>query len=77
MITEAGRELLREGRLADSKDPAQLELPWGGRSPRDLTRAAKRFRLKSRDDDVHTDFQEGLTDEQYRRFLYLESEGDY
>jgi len=47
MMTPAGRRILDELR-----QEVRVEyLPWGGRSPRVLTRAYKRFTLSQRDDD--------------------------
>ena len=66
MITGPGRRLLDELRLSHGLDES---LPWGGRSPRALTEAHQRFRLKPRGDDAHWFFHEEEQDEQYRRFL--------
>ncbi len=54
MMTQAGREALDWFRRLDGYvDGGQLELPWGGRSPRVLTRGYQRFRLEPRGDDVN------------------------
>ena len=74
-MTRAGRSLLDAMRV---EDPRQLELPWGGRSPRDLTRAARMFRFSN--EATPLDEVDALIDEQYRRFLGScpgEEEGDY
>jgi len=67
-MTDAGRAWLDAKRVADSTDPRQLELnlPWGGRSPRVLTRAYERFTLRREALPLDED---AATDEQYRRFL--------
>jgi len=67
MMTQAGREWLDRERVADP-DPAQIELPWGGRSPRVLTKAYQRFTLTARGDAADLDLDD-LIEEQYRRFL--------
>jgi len=51
-------------RVDQGLDP---RLPWGGRSPRVLTKAYEQFRLSLRDDDVNTDFDDALLEEQYMR----------
>ncbi len=51
MMTGAGRKKLDKLR----QELGQLELPlepWGGRSPRCLTRAYEKFTLEAQDDDV-------------------------
>ena len=50
-------------------DPRQLRLPWGGRSPRALTKAFQKFTLPQRGGDATPIFDEETLDEQYRRFL--------
>ncbi len=69
MMTSAGRRALDGLRLSQGLDES---LPWGGRSPRDLTRAAERFRFKPLGDDAEPFFDDELVDEQYRRFLQRE-----
>ena len=66
MMTPEGRALLDALRQEAGLDSS---LPWGGRSPRVLTRGHKSFILESRDDDATALSEEELTDEQYRRFL--------
>ncbi len=67
-MTDAGRRKLDEMRQA-KPDPRQLKLPWGGRSPRALTRAANdpRFRLETSSIDEVGD---RLIDEQCRRHFH-------
>jgi len=69
MMTRTGRAVLDELRVSQGLDP---DLPWGGRSPRVLTAAYKRFNLESQGDDANefADADEALIDEQYRRFRY-------
>ena len=67
MMTPAGRKLLDELRQAEA-DPLQLSLPWGGRSPRVLTRSYQRFTLEAQDDDANGFFDDEVLDDQYRRF---------
>ncbi len=66
-MTKAGRRELEGLRVAD---PLQLELPWGGRSPRTLTKAYDRFTLRRKTSTVEEvdDLDEERIDEQYRRF---------
>ena len=71
-MTDAGRALLDVKRLEDPVDP---RLPWGGRSPRCLTAAYKRFRLEPLGDDVGELFDDVVVEEQYRRFLQDFPEG--
>ncbi len=67
MMTEEGRLFLDKCRLDSGLDPT---LPWGGRSPRVLTRAHERFRLKP-SGDAATDFgDDRFIDEQCRRHQY-------
>jgi len=68
MMTAAGRKALEELRKAE--ELGQLELPWEGRSPRDLTRAAAQFRLKAQDDDVEALSEDERLDEQCRRHFH-------
>ncbi len=65
MMTDAGREELDRLRVEDPRSD-QLELPWGGRSPRVLTRAYERFTLRRQASPLDED---SMLDEQYRRFL--------
>ncbi len=68
-ITPEGRRRLEEYRRAE--EAGQLALPWGGRSPRDLTEAHKRFRLNHETAPVEENREEDARlDEQYRRFLH-------
>ena len=67
MITAAGREALE--RLRKVRELGQLELPWGGRSPRSLTRAAIAFSLRQEPATVK-EKSEDFVEEQYRRFTY-------
>ncbi len=64
-LTKRGVALLDELRV---KEGLQLELPWGGRSPRVLTAAYQRFTLKDDAAPLDEFFEEVLIDEQYRRF---------
>jgi len=68
MMTSEGRRALDELRQAD-EDPRQLSLPWGGRSPRCLTKAYARFSLPARAATLDEFFDEDIIDEQHRRFL--------
>jgi len=65
-LTPAGRRALDELRRYQGLDE---NLPWGGRSPRVLTIAYKRFTLVD-GGDASMEFDDGLVEEQYRRFLY-------
>jgi len=65
-LTAAGRRWLDDQRVADP-DPRQLELPWGGRSPRALTKAAQAFRLSL---EAATLDEDAMIDQQYQRFLH-------
>ncbi len=65
-MSKRGREVLDELRVSQGLDP---DLPWGGRSPRVLTRAYREFSLEPRGDDAGPDFDEEVIDDQYRRFL--------
>ncbi len=69
MITPAGRRILDFLRRVDPT-PEQLELPWGGRSPRELTRAAQAFNFQSLDDDATASADDLMLDEQCRRHLH-------
>ena len=64
-MSEAGRLELDRLRMEQG---LQLELPWGGRSPRVLTHAHIRFSLSQRDGE--DDLSDAMIDEQYRRFHY-------
>ncbi len=64
-MTAAGRKALDELRQSEGLDAS---LPWGGRSPRCLTRAYERFSLEPLGDDANEFFNEGVLDEQYERF---------
>ncbi len=65
-LTPEGRAALDELRIKQGLDP---ELPWGGRSPRELTRAAKLFKLW-REAATLDEVCEGdsLIDEQFERW---------
>ncbi len=67
-MTREGRRKLDEMRV---KDP-QLELPWGGRSPRGLTRAAGLFRLSLATAPIEEngEWDESIIEEQNRRFFH-------
>ena len=64
-VTRAGARVLDELRVEQGLDP---KLPWGGRSPRVLTRAYKRFNFSQETAPVDDDFDEDYVEEQYRRF---------
>jgi len=66
-MTPEGRAVLDKLRVSQGLDPS---LPWGGRSPRELTRVALGVNLKPLGDDA-TDFspeEDARIEEQYRRF---------
>ena len=63
-MTRAGREELDRYRQLDLDD----KQPWGGRSPRALTKAFRRFSLRQEALPLDELGDEEL-DEQYRRFL--------
>ena len=65
-ITLAGRRRLEAFRKAE--EIGQLELPWGGKSPRDLTRSAIAFRFRL--EAATLDEEDAKIDEQYRRFSH-------
>ncbi len=69
MMTPKGRAVLDELRIKQGLDP---KLPWGGRSPRELTAAHARFSLEPGGDADEPDdfFVEDIIDEQARRFHY-------
>ncbi len=52
-------------------DPDESQ-PWGGRSPRVLTRAYQKFNLEPLGDDVNgfSPEEDAKIEEQYRRFHY-------
>ncbi len=62
-ITRAGTAALDELRQEAGLDES---LPWGGRSPRVLTKAYQRFTLRREAAPLD---EEADLDEQYRRFL--------
>ncbi len=64
MMTREGRAILDAMRLESGLDP---ELPWGGRSPRALTKAYEKFTLRR---DASPLDEDAMIDEQYRRFLH-------
>jgi len=67
-MTPAGRAKLDRQRVEDP----QLELPWGGRSPRHLTNAYKRFTLRDETAplDEECEVSDDVIDEMYRRYQY-------
>jgi len=67
MMTDAGRAALDKHRIEQGLDP---KLPWGGRSPRVLTRAYERFTLEPLGDDAIDFSDDGMIEEQDRRFHY-------
>ena len=71
-MTREGRAVLDELRVRGGLDP---RLPWGGRSPRVLTRAYAQFILRREVAPLDEFFDEEVLDEQYRRFLGNEGEG--
>ena len=70
MITPYGRRSL-EGLRAKDLDP---KLPWGGRSPRTLTRVATEFNLELRSDDVNRELRE-VSDEEVDEMCRRHSNG--
>jgi len=66
-MTPEGRKRLEAYRR--EVEEGQLELPWGGRSPRELTDAYKRFSLSARD-DAEVIWDDRLLEEQHRRFRH-------
>ncbi len=64
-MTSKGLAVLDKLRL---KQGLQLELPWGGRSPRVLTRAWERFRFVRETATLDEWPCEDVVEEQYRRF---------
>ncbi len=76
MITEAGRGALRVARQAEmfrrlrEADPTSAKGldPWDGRSPRDLTDSAIRFRLGNEGASLNE--VDAQIEEQRRRHLY-------
>ena len=65
-MTDEGRRQLDELRVKQGLDP---KLPWGGRSPRVLTRAWNQFNL-GRETTTLQEADDEMIDEQYRRFLH-------
>jgi len=65
MMTPAGRRQLDALRVSGGLDP---DAPWGGRSPRVLTKAYERFTLGLEAPSLMS--EDDVLDEQYRRFLY-------
>ncbi len=66
-MTEAGRAALDKLRVGQGLDP---NIPWGGRSPRVLTEAYKRFRFEATSDDADSIFDDQVLDEQSQRQQY-------
>jgi len=62
-MTAAGRKLLELARIADPRP----DEPWGGRSPRTLTKAFKRFSFSL---EAATLDEDAMIDQQYQRFLH-------
>jgi hypothetical protein len=62
MMTPEGRARLDELR----QEASDNSLPWGGRSPRVLTKAYERFTLRREAAPLDED---AMLDEQYQRFL--------
>ena len=62
MMTPEGRARLDELR----QEAPDNSLPWGGRSPRVLTKAYERFTLRREAAPLDED---AMLDEQYQRFL--------
>ncbi len=65
-----GRQALEEYRKAE--ELGQLSLPWEGQSPRDLTQAAIRFRLRREETTLMA--EDARLEEQYRRFRQWEED---
>ncbi len=65
MMTPAGRARLDA--LRQEAVGSICNLPWGGRSPRVLTRAYEKFTLRREDAEMSA--EERHVEEQYRRFL--------
>jgi hypothetical protein len=65
MLTPEGRTVLDKLRVSQGLDP---ELPWGGRSPRVLTRAHDLFSLTHEASSLDEFFDEDVIDEQHRRW---------
>ena len=65
-MTDAGRAKLDKLRV---RAGPQLDLPWGGRSPRVLTKAYERFTLKREQTTVmaESELDDAQIDEQCRR----------
>ncbi len=68
-MTDEGRRKLDELRIQQGLDPGE---PWGGRSPRVLTRAHQEIRLSLRDDDVNafSPEEDARLEEQCRRHFH-------
>ena len=64
-ITEAGRLELDRLRSLEGLDPSK---PWGGRSPRALTKAHMTRRFSREAAPLDEFFDEAVINEQYRRF---------
>jgi len=65
-LTETGRAVLDALRIKQGLDS---DLPWGGRSPRVLTKAYQRFNLRC-ETAPSDEFDDEIVDERYRRFRY-------
>ena len=65
-LTVAGRRRLEDYRKAE--ELGQLSLPWGGQSPRDLTKIA--MLLNSRREAATLSEEDARIDEMYRRFTH-------
>ena len=70
MMTAAGRKVLDDQRQLNP----QHHLPWGGRSPRELTRAHAMFSLapKATTLDEVAVWDDAVIEGQYRRFLLVD-----
>ncbi len=66
MLTRRGRAVLEQLRLEDGLDE---ELAWGGRSPRELTKAHRRFILGESAAPLE-EWDEQVVEEQHRRFRH-------
>ncbi len=65
MITSYGRKMLEFLRVLEA-GPRE---PWGGRSPRSLTRGSQIDIFESQDDDVKAIFDDQVVEDQERRFF--------
>ncbi len=72
MMTAAGRLALDGYRQLELEliDEVDRRVPWGGRSPRVLTKAHQTFRLQPRGEDADPGPDDSFIDEQSRRDQY-------